>query len=413
MQAYRTAKAFQERGHQVRVICVEYIDRGPLTGLQWEDDTFDGIPVQRLAFRLPPSNYWARCQYDNPWIGEHIHSVLQVDRPDIYHQIGGYLLTANPLREVMRIGIPVVVTLVDFWYLCPRIQMLRSDGKISTLPIDPASCVRCVREEQRRYRILGKYLSGLMIRYWNLHAEEVRNASARLTYLVNALNRVDLILSPSKFLREMHIQAGVDSKHIRYSRQGMEKLNVMESEVEEPRSTLLTVGYIGQIVSFKGVHTLYRAIQSLSGLPLELRVYGEMSQESGYADQLKQIAQSDNRIKYYGQFSGKQELAEIMADLDVLIVPSLWYENSPNVILEAFAYKTPVVASNLGGMAELVQHEVNGLLFSPGNEVELAGLLKRLVSEPDLVERLGAGIADVVTVEQEIEQLEEMYGQIL
>ena len=96
----------------------------------------------------------------------------------------------------------------------------------------------------------------------------------------------------------------------------------------------------------------------------------------------------------------------------MIIVPSVWYENSPNVILEAFAHKTPVIASNLGGMAELVKEQVNGLLFTPGDEVDLARQIKKIVGDPSTLDRLSQGIEPVKSLAQEIDEIEAIYRNI-
>jgi glycosyltransferase involved in cell wall biosynthesis len=94
-------------------------------------------------------------------------------------------------------------------------------------------------------------------------------------------------------------------------------------------------------------------------------------------------------------------------------VPSVWYENSPNVILEAFAHRTPVIASDLGGMAELVQHDVNGLVFEPGNAKALARQLRRLLDDSDLLARLRDGITPVRTIGDEMRQVIDIYGSVV
>jgi glycosyltransferase involved in cell wall biosynthesis len=96
-----------------------------------------------------------------------------------------------------------------------------------------------------------------------------------------------------------------------------------------------------------------------------------------------------------------------------LVVPSLWYENSPNVILEAFAHGTPVIASNHGGLSELVQDGRNGLLFPPGDAASLGRQLQQLLDEPDLLPRLRLGIPPVRSMAEELDALEELYRSVL
>ena len=103
----------------------------------------------------------------------------------------------------------------------------------------------------------------------------------------------------------------------------------------------------------------------------------------------------------------------MLSEIDVLVVPSLWHENSPRVIQEAFAGKTPVIASHVGGISEFVKHEENGLLFERGNVNDLARQMRRVVDEPGLLENLVAGIPKVKTMEEEVNELESIYCELL
>jgi glycosyltransferase involved in cell wall biosynthesis len=106
-------------------------------------------------------------------------------------------------------------------------------------------------------------------------------------------------------------------------------------------------------------------------------------------------------------------VGRILSGLDVLVVPSRWYENQPGVILEAFAAGVPVVATDVRGMSEFVKHEQNGLLFELENEKDLAWQLRRLAEEPGLIERLRNGIAPVKTVREDVDELEKLYKSLL
>jgi glycosyltransferase involved in cell wall biosynthesis len=106
-------------------------------------------------------------------------------------------------------------------------------------------------------------------------------------------------------------------------------------------------------------------------------------------------------------------VGNVLSGMDVLVVPSRWYENGPGVIFEAFAAGIPVVATNLGGMSEFVRHERDGLLFGMEDPGDLARQLRRLVEEPGLLERLRAGIEPVKTVQENVDELEALYGGLL
>jgi glycosyltransferase involved in cell wall biosynthesis len=411
-RAYRTAVALQSRGHAVSVICVEYIDTGPAGRVAWQDEVYDGIPVRRLSFNLAAAPDRFRWEYDNLWIGEHVQTFLREQQPDVFHVISGYLITASALQAAFQLGQPTVVTLTDFWFLCPRITLLRSNGQVSTLPISPVTCARCLGEEKRRYRLPGQIASGLMDVFWRSQAKQIRRVETRLAFLRQTLNQVNAIISPSQFLRSVFVESGVEAERILYSRQGRDFPDLRPELLDKTPSSHLRVGYVGQIAWHKGVHVLIEAVRSLTGIPLTVKFYGDTTPFPAYAQQLQQLTAGDERFEWKGVYH-RQDVSRVLRDLDVIAVPSLWYENSPNVILEAFAHRTPVLATNLGGMAELVHHEQDGLLFELGRADSLAGQLRRLVTEPQLLPTLRANIGPVKSVAQEIDELEAIYRQVI
>jgi glycosyltransferase involved in cell wall biosynthesis len=415
LRALRTASALRSRGYTVHVICVERVDASLPAGevIDWEDGFYDQIPVRRLFFDRNKTPNPVRWEYDNPWIGEHVYQYLKQESPQIFHLISGYLITGSALHAAMRLRIPTVVSLTDFWFLCPRITMLRSNGELSTLPLEAATCARCVAEEQRRFSLLSRLSpSGLVEFYWRGQKERIDQSQARIDYLRQTLQQVDTIISPSKFLKSMFIQAGFAGDQIVFLRQGRDFPGLDPKQLEKTTSESLRIGYLGQIISIKGVHVLFEAVRQMVGAPVNVKAFGDPTTYQDYTKQLQAMAAGDNRISLEGKYESS-ELSTVFSELDVLVVPSVWYENSPNVILEAFAHRTPVIASNLGGMAELVQDGVNGLLFDPGNPDSLAAQINRLIQEPALLAKLREGIGPVKSVPEEIDQLEEIYQSVM
>jgi len=106
------------------------------------------------------------------------------------------------------------------------------------------------------------------------------------------------------------------------------------------------------------------------------------------------------------------QIAAILSGIDVVVVPSIWYESFSLTVHEAFAAKIPVIASNLGAMAEYVQHETNGLLFEPRNAADLRSQILRLIENPSLVEALRANIPAVKSIEENAAEMETIYRQL-
>ena len=144
----------------------------------------------------------------------------------------------------------------------------------------------------------------------------------------------------------------------------------------------------------------------------QLILHGRISKGTPYERELLKIGRSDPTITFAGPYPNT-EVGQVLNGLDVTVVPSVWYENRPAVILEAFATGTPVIAARIGGITELVQHGQNGLLFEVGSEAELAEQLQRLLDEPDLLAKLRDGIQPVPTVEDEVATLVSLYRELL
>ncbi len=407
-RAFRTARALVARGHRVQVVTIEDIQGETFEARATE---YEGVPVKRLSFNLQAAPDPFRWQWDNPWIGEFFRSEFAAQRPDVFHLFSGYLMTASPLRVAQEMGIPTVVSLTDFWFLCPRITLLRSDGSLSTPPIDPPRCARCLGEEKRRFRYLGKAFPALARGYWRLQKRNADAIAQRLDYLLDTLNHVSCAISPSNFVRQVHIQAGIAPKRIVFSRQGHDFPALNEAGREKTPSERLRVGYIGQIATHKGVHTLLEAVRALPDCPLEVYLYGNANAFPAYTRRLKRLCAGDERIHWQGVFP-REAIGEVHRNLDVLVVSSVWYENSPNTILEAFAYGTPVLASDLGGMAELVQPGVNGLHFPPGDSKALRLHLKALAADKSRLESLRPSADNIPSVAQEIDALETIYKTV-
>ncbi len=412
LEAYRIACQLQRRGHQVQVICVERIDQPNSNGLTWRDDEYDGLPVRRLFFSLKDAPDPFRWTYDNLWIGEHLDNFFAEFQPDLFHLISGYLLSGRTIHVARKHQIPVVVSLMDFWFLCPRITFLRSDGTLSTLPLDPATCAQCLAEESRRFRIPGQILPAVMAWYWHHQPNAVHRIEDRMDFLRQSLNLADAIICRSHFFQKTFAEAGIAPEKLLFSRQGWDFPQVDEALRIKTTSDQLRVGYVGQIAPHKGVHVLFDAVQALTHVPLQAKAYGDKSRFPAYTAQLqKQVAQ-DKRLSLPGVYQAK-DVSQIFQGLDVLVVPSIWYENSPNVILEAFAHNTPVLVSDLGGMAELVKEGQNGLRFKAGDAAALATQLRRLVEEPGLLAQLRSGMEPIKTIAQEVDELEAIYQQVL
>jgi glycosyltransferase involved in cell wall biosynthesis len=234
----------------------------------------------------------------------------------------------------------------------------------------------------------------------------------RRQVLFNALRQCDIVVSHSHFLKEVVEQAGVDVP-ILVLPNGHDLTWQRATPSARRDRQGIRFGTLSHLAPIKGIHL---AIDAIGMLPAEakaeLLVFGGIDRESPYGQKIVQDAATNSRIQLRGVYR-HEELEQVFSELDAVLVPSQWYENAPLVIQEAFAARKPVIASNLGGMAEAVRHGVNGLLFRPGDAVDLSRQMLALIQDPALLTKLGEGIAPVRTVESEVAELIALYNGLV
>jgi glycosyltransferase involved in cell wall biosynthesis len=163
-------------------------------------------------------------------------------------------------------------------------------------------------------------------------------------------------------------------------------------------------GFIGTLAPHKGVHVAIEAMRFMKGHG-RLLVFGRRDYYPDYVARLEQLAQGLD-VDLKGPVP-RRDLAKAFAQIDVLVVPSIWFENFPIVIQEARAAGVPVVASNLGGMAEAVRHDVDGLLFAPGDAKALARAFAVFVQDRAVIERMRAAAPQPLTLDAHVDRVEE------
>ena len=411
----RLARRLHAIGHQVEVVCIEAIDRGDGRELFAERELDNGVGVWRLSMNLFASPERMRWDYDNPLLRDWFDRYFALDAPDLVHAQAGYLIGVAPLEAAATAGIPTVLTLHDYWYLCPRITLLRGDGALcEKVPENPAGCAWCACTSSRGTRIADRASGGLFgaaARSTTLRPQGREIARRRVT-LEAALAMPAQVIAPSHYLAQ-RFAPHIAPQRLVVARYGLD-LAPFQNLRQRPADETLRFGFIGQVAPHKGVHLLVEAFRKLEtrGRSLELHIYGGLEPQPAYVARLRRIAGDDTRIHLHGRVANS-EAPGILAGLDAAVTPSTWYENSPLSIMEAHAAGTPVITAALGGMAELVRDGVDGLHFRANDAADLQRRLQRLVDEPELGERLRAGIRPPRTVDEEVDELTARYERII
>jgi glycosyltransferase involved in cell wall biosynthesis len=418
------AEEFAHRGHEVGVLCAGEFDRGEAYWNGVTEDVYHGVRVHRLHLNWGKSPDPFGYLHDNPLVAEYLNEFLQRFRPDLVHVTSCETLSASVLAVVKEAGIPLVLTLTDFWFLCPRTNLLQADESICSGQTTPGDCLDCMMQRNQSYRRIRKVIppeilkpvTGLISQAPSLtRLRGLRGLAGdmaeRKSMLQHALTLPDVRITASPFVRDMFLSNGVTAP-ILVKPYGHD-LSWLATYHGKTSSTVVRLGFIGQIINAKGLHLILGALSRLPEPVLTkftLSIYGKTDSFPNYARKVRELAAGFPNVSFEGTYP-HAESGNIFSNLDVLLVPSIWYD-FPLVIHEAFASGTPVIATNLGGMAEAVEHERNGLLFERGNVDDLAHQLERVVTEPDLLSKLQLGFPPVRTNADEVDDLLQLFKKL-
>ena len=416
------AKALRARGHDARVLAAKRSLSG--SGIQpgeAEDYEFAGVPVRRLGRPEEGPSRPYRLNYENEETALGTRSYALEFQPDIVHAMHLQGLSVSVLDVFEELNLPVIYTAADFWTVCPVVDLRRHDGEMCSGP-QVSHCIRCVAGRNPDPR-LGKRAdlpgvataAGLLSRTPLVRKsgalKQVADVRERPERIRERMESVDLVLAYTSLTRDLLVSNGVGVGKTIVSHYGIDTAAAEEARSLRRPSEILRVGFVGTLAPHKGPDLLLRAFKALpSDLDATLSIHG--SADEPYGKKLRALAGGDARIQLRGAFA-REELATVLSEMDVLVVPSRWYENAPGVIFEAFAAGIPVVATDLGGMSAFVHHGRNGLLFGLNDAGDLTGQLRRLIETPGLLDRLREGIGPVKTVEQYTDELEEIYAGLV
>lgn len=282
--------------------------------------------------------------------------IIKKFSPDVIHVHNTFpLLSPSIFWAAQSSGVPIVLTLHNFRLLCPQAMFLRN-GRIceDCVGAEPWRGVRhgCYRGSRPHTAVLAGMLS--------LH-RAMGTWQQKVTRYV-ALNR---------FCREKFIEGGLPAERIAI------KPNFIDAP--KPEGHRRTGGlFVGRLSSEKGITTLLDALTRLNSPLIEF--VGKGPEQDKVIDH--------PQARYLGG-KNQEEVIGKMQKASYLVVPSIWYENFPRTIVEAFACGLPVIASALGGMPEIVTDCVTGLLFEPNNPDDLAEKIKWAEDHPDRMLEMG------------------------
>lgn len=304
------------------------------------------------AFHAAFDTLWSRRTVSE------LRALLVVSRPDVLHMHNTFpLISPSAYWAASQAGVPVVQTLHNFRLMCPQAMLLR-EGKVcescvGRLPL-PGVFHGCYRGSRAQTGVLAASLT--------LHRA-----------LGTWSTKVDRYIALNRFCRDKFVQGGMPGERIEI------KPNFVDPPVGQPRAARRSVLFVGRLSHEKGVSVLAHAMREM---PAErVRIAGTGPDEELLLD--------SPALTLLGSLKPR-EIEDEMLSAIALVLPSIWYENFPRTLVEAFSCGLPAIASRIGALAEIVEDGVTGLLFEPGDPVDLREKVNWALAHPERMAEMGA-----------------------
>jgi glycosyltransferase involved in cell wall biosynthesis len=299
-------------------------------------------------------------------------------------------ITPSVILEAKRNGLPVVWTLHDYKLICPNTHFL----------VDRTSkiCVSCGRNSFYR-AMLKRCKKGSLL------ASATAAIEAYAHHIMGLRRSVNLFLAPSAFLRRKMIDRGIPPQEVEHL-----PLFLPDNMFQEQNQNKNYLLFMGRIEPIKGIFPLLAACREVP--EVNLVIAGQVNEP--VASQLPRLLPPNAR---YVGMKQAGEIRQILSNSSAVVLPSLWFENQPFSILEAFAAGKPVIVSDLGGMTELVESSDGGLLVPPGDVQALAAAMQWMQKYPDKAAQLGQNARHYVRQEhaadRHYERLMNIYERVM
>lgn len=333
--------------------------------------------------------------FNQPALSQAFAQTLAAEQPDVVHIQHLMGLPAGIISQLWAANIPYVLTLHDYWFPCANAQLLTNDQNSLCAGPDKwwLNCGRCALA---RANIQANWLAPAL-------SPLLAYRSRLLRPILQGAGRV---IAPTSFIAQLYEQNGF----------GGDNLVVIPHSIEIPERVLsrpepepgrINITFIGSLAWQKGVHILIEAFNQLPPDGFALTIYGNPAVFPDYVAQLQ--AKAHHPAIHFGGPLDRPAVWRALAAADVVAVPSLWYEVSPLIVMEAFAAGRPLVVSRPGSLASLVREGVDGLTVPAGDVAAWRDTLLRLGQEPGLLAKLAAGIRPGISLAEHARQIQATY----
>jgi glycosyltransferase involved in cell wall biosynthesis len=428
---FEAAKEFKKRGHNVTIICTDPLSVEEPYSVTHEH--YHDIPVHTIHKNIMDVEVYSDT-YNDKNITPVFSTLLDKIKPDVVHFHHIMHLSLDCFEVVKKKNIPQMLTLHDFWFQTPLFDRVHKDGtlyeeyntiteiyslvsllnagSVEYTPADPRVFLKSKDKKKYVFNILRKVGSRAKAKLVeNLRIQKYKSlVDGRNSAMRKALATVDIVVFPTLFLFQELMGWGFPAKKILFRDDPINTSHFIRFN-HTPRKKL-RFAFIGSIIPSKGVDVLIKAWKHAHPKNAELYIYGNLDTDPKYGAKIRKLSEGIRTIQFKGTFAA-DKVADVYKNIDVLVIPSRWFENVPLVLRNAFIAKQPVIATNLGSLSETVTDGKTGFLFENEDVSDLAEKIQMFVKNPSLIEEMKPHFPDLVSVEEQMAEMETFYKQLL
>ncbi len=390
-------RAMARAGHQVTLLAgsEERVDGSP----EVTEVEAAAPGVRTLSLRRPRRRGGFLADLVDPAVDAVLKRTMDAEAPDVLHIQHTVGLSPRLAATGRAAGAAVVASVHDYWPICQRIDLRRPDGEQCDGPAGGVRCASCMPGERAHGLLAGlrrRAVGGARLAPYVLRTQLVQGAYAG----------AHRITCPSPATARLLSTAGFPADHVVVVDYGIPPLTGVASVPRPGRP--FRVGYLGTLGPHKGVGVALRALGQSPAAGWQLHVHGGPLRDERLRGELEAAG---DLATYHGPYV-EHHLPGLLAELDAVVIPSLWRETGPMVWMEALSAGVPVIASRLGALAERVRHGEDGLLFEPGDPGALAAAVEQCMARYDH-RRQGVMQRTVRTVEDAAGELLALYSELV
>lgn len=422
------AKNLLAMGHEPVVVSSIFQDENKADALITHYE-YQGIQVHCIDKNHIPHSSLIETYYQ-PQMRQIHKSLLQELHPDIIHVTHLMNHTAALLDAAEDLAIPAVATFTDFFGFCFNNKLEAANGSLCSGPNPQrTNCFACytkarVRQanstfgEQTLNRTVPLIQCGCTLFNWAHRlpvlrhsgpSAQLRDIKARPGLLSERYSLYRAVIAPTRFLQSAYERNGLTVAPIHQINFGVD-LERKPKQIH-PSSIPIRFGFIGQIAPHKGTALLVEAFCRLLPGKNELHIYGAEDQYPAYTQAMKERC-TNFPVFFHGTFPSEQ-IRQVLEEMDFLVIPSTWYENSPLVLLDALASHTPVIVSDVEGLTEFLEQGKNGYAFARGNIGDLERVMRQILAAPEGSRQLSLTTNYSKTTLSMTEEVLEIYNSII